>query len=216
MNKVELGMSLPWFACTGLAYSFIWRKEGKREKGGKKEQTALGRGEEKLRERREENPLVVCPWVPVIRTLREAGMQSLTSAPNEYWGVDVEGGISLFTEEWPWHSGSGLPLGIKECALFLWRALLLFWSFLQLIDSIQTFLLPTRPAKATCLWDVHNPVSPSALALFSTVTLGKAMNLHIKEITGYGEISQGPRPLYVCVRDIQLLTRTLTHILLEV
>lgn len=97
-------------------------------------------------------------------------MQPQTSAHNEYWGVDVEGGISLFTEEWPWEWGRGLPLGIKEWALFLWRALLLFWSFLQLIDSIQTFLLPTRPAKASCLWDVHSPVSPSALAPFSTVT----------------------------------------------
>ena len=164
----------------------------------------MGRGEEMLREsrgreRERKPPQSSALGFPVIRALWEAGMQSLTSAHNEYWGVDVEGGISLFTEEWPWEWGRGLPLGIKEWALFLWRALLLFWSFLQLIDSIQTFLLPTRPAKAACLWDVPSPISPSALAPFSTVTLEKGVNLHIKEITGYGEISQRLRPLHACV-----------------
>lgn len=217
MNKVELVMSLPWFACLGFAYSLIWRKEEREREREEEIKNRLPWEGERCWEKgeREENPSVTALRFPVIRALWEAGMQSLTSAHNEYWGVDVEGGISLFTEEWPWEWGRGLPLGIKEWALFLWRALLLFWSFLLLIDSIQTFLLPTRPAKALCLWDVHSPVSPSALASFSTVTLEKGVNLHIKEITSYEEIGQGPRPLYVCDSHVRVnptyVVRSITY-----
>lgn len=63
MNKVELVISLPWFACLGFAYSLSEEKKRERGREARKEQAAVGRGAV-LRERREteENPCH-CPWV---------------------------------------------------------------------------------------------------------------------------------------------------------
>ena len=93
------------------------RREGR-------EQAAVGRTEEVPEREREGGrergqPLSHCPWVPSHSGTRGAGMQSLMSARTEYRGVDVRGGVSLFTGERPWEWGRGLPLGIKKWALFL-------------------------------------------------------------------------------------------------